>query len=39
MLSLKFDQSFLGELPILFLTVVTLKLGPNFSQFIHRFKI
>ena len=39
MLSLKCDQHFLSEFPILFLTVVTLKLGHNFSQFIHRFKI
>ena len=39
MLSWKCEQNFLSEFPILFLTVVTLKLGHNFSQFLHRFKI
>ena len=38
MLSLKCDHPFLCEFPILFSTV-KLKLGHNFSQFIHRFKI
>ena len=38
-LSLKYDHHFLlCEFPILFSTV-KLKLGHNFSQFIHRFKI
>ena len=36
MLSLKCGYPFLCEFPILFLTV-KLKLGHNFSQFIHRF--
>ena len=35
----KMWPKFLSEFPILFSTVVTLKLGHNFSQFIHRFKI
>ena len=37
MLSLKYDHHFLCEFSILFSTV-KLRLGYNFSQFIHRFK-
>ena len=38
MASLKCDNPFLCEFPVLFSTM-KLKLGHNFSQFIHRFKI